>query len=108
MRDLPRGHYDLLLTDPPYAMPATYYASPWNGKQSFKAKRRWSDTSIMSAWWRLVVERVVPLMKQNAMLAVFANGPAVAAFWPILHEATKGMPVDRMGQNGEWAQGSRL
>ena len=91
MRDLPRGHFDLLLTDPPYAMPATYYANPLVG--GYKTPRRWSDTSIMTGWWRAVMERVAPLMKVNAMVAVFANGPAVAAFWPIMHEMTKGLQL---------------
>ena len=91
MRELPRGHYDLLLTDPPYAMPATYYNNPWSSTD--KAHRRWSDTSIMTGWFRLFMQRVAPLLKSNAMTAVFANGPAVAAFWPIMHELTQGMQL---------------
>ena len=91
MRELPRGHYDLLLTDPPYAMPAKYYNNPRSSTD--KAKRRWSDTSIMTGWWRMVMHRVEPLLKTNAMLAVFANGPSVAAFWPIIHEITQGMQL---------------
>ena len=91
MRDLPRGHFDLLLTDPPYAMPATYYNNTWSSTE--KARRRWSDTSIMTGWWRMVMQRVEPLLKANAMLAVFANGPSAAAFWPILHELTQGLQL---------------
>ena len=86
MRDLPRGHFDLLLTDPPYAMPATYYTGQ-------HGRRRWSDTSIMQAWWRQVMLSVVPLLKDNGMMAVFANAAAVAAFWPIMHELLKGMQL---------------
>ena len=79
MRDLPRGHYDLLLTDPPYAMPAKYYAG-------VIGKRRWSDTSIMTGWWRVVMERVVPLLKENSSMAVFCNADSMAVFWPLLYE----------------------
>ena len=96
MRDLPRGHFDLLLTDPPYAMPATYYT----GKHG---RRRWSDTSIMTGWWRLFIERLMPLLSDNAMVAVFANAAAVAAFWPIMHELFKGMQLivwDKMTGTG--------
>ena len=79
MRDLPRGHYDLLLTDPPYAMPAKYYAG-------VIGKRRWSDTSIMTGWWRVVMERVVPLLKESSSMAVFCNADSMAVFWPLLYE----------------------
>ena len=85
MRDLPRGHFDLLLTDPPYAMPAYYDGD--------KIKRRWSDTSIITGWWRVVMERVMPLLKENAMVAVFVDGPAVAALWPIMHEVTRNLQL---------------
>ena len=83
MRDLPRGYFDLLLTDPPYAMPATFYEG-----RNAAAVRHWSDSSILTGWWRGVVERVLPLLKANAMVAVFANANAVAAFWPVLFETT--------------------
>ena len=87
MRDLPRGHYDLLLTDPPYAMPATF-VSGWA-----QSKRRWSDTSIMTTWWRCVMEHVLPLLTPQAMLAVFASAHSCAALWPIIHESTQTMQL---------------
>ena len=74
--------FDLLLTDPPYAMPATYY----EGRGG--AKRRWSDSSILTGWFRGFMEKCAPCMKPNAMFAVFANGAAAAAFWPVLFECS--------------------
>ena len=71
--------FDLLLTDPPYAMPATYY-------QGRNVIRRWSDTSIMQGWWRLVMKTAMPLMKPDGMVVVFANAGAISAFWPNMFE----------------------
>ena len=79
MRDLPRCHYDLLLTDPPYAMPATYYTGA-------NTKRRWSDTLIMNRWWQFVMQQAKRILKENAQVGVFVKGEAMMAFWPVLYE----------------------
>ena len=82
MKELPRRSFDLMLTDPPWALPATYYAGR-------TAKRRWSDTSIFQAWWRLFIELALPLMKKDATIVTFCGGDAIAAMWPIMYEAAK-------------------
>ena len=74
--------FDLLLTDPPYAMPATFY-------EGRNPTRKWSDSSIMQAWWRMVIDTAIPLLKPDGMVAVFANANAVAAFWPCMYEKMK-------------------
>ena len=84
MRDLPRGHFDLLLTDPPYAMPGSYYKACNGGK----VVRRWSDTSILTGWWGAVMARAFPCLKRDAMIAVFADSHALAAFYPVMYEAS--------------------
>ena len=78
--------FDLVLTDPPYAMPATYY-------QGWNAPRKWSDSSVLSGWWKVVVETCKSLMKDDAMFATFANGNAVAAFWPALYNNSQMMQL---------------
>ena len=85
--------YDLLLTDPPYAMPAKYYES------RAAHDRRWSDTSIMSGWWRQIMRLTMPLMRPDCALAVFSGSSAIPVFWPILFEVTKGI------QLGVWDKG---
>ena len=80
------GAFDLLLCDPPYAMPATYY-------QARVKRRRWSDTSIMQAWWRQVMKTVEPKLTDNGMMCVFANAAAIAAFYPIMYECTTWLSV---------------
>ena len=86
MPTLPRKSFDLLLTDPPYAMPATYY-------QGWKNAKKWSDTSIMQAWWRVVSDEIWPLLKENAMVAVFCNAQAAATFYPIWYERTNNLQM---------------
>ena len=83
MRELPRGHYDLLLTDPPYSLPASY-ATTITGNRH---KRRWSDMSIMSGWWATVMQRAIPTLRPKAVVAVFANPNAIASWWPVMYEA---------------------
>ena len=87
MRDLPRAHYDLLLTDPPYAKPSTYEAG------LVGAKRRWSDFSVLSGWWRYFMIQAMPLMKQDSCIAAFANASALAAIYPVFYEACKLLQV---------------
>lgn len=83
MATLPRGHFDLCLTDPPYAMPATYYQA------SRFYQRRWSDSSIMCEWWRVVIGCVQPLLTANGQYAIFCSPSSLVAFYPALWEATK-------------------
>ncbi len=95
IEQFPEKSFNLILTDPPYAMPATYY----NGRN---AKRRWSDTSIMQTWWRLVIETAWPLLKPNAMICVFCNAAALVAFYPPIFEKCSNVQVavwdkDRIG-----------
>ena len=79
MPDLEKSSFDLMLTDPPYNMPASYYS----GKT---AMRKWSDTSIMQVWWRLFTEKYLPLLKPNAMVLVFTGQSALPVFWPVMYK----------------------
>ena len=71
--------FDLLLTDPPYAMPATYY-------QSRKIQKRWSDISIMQTWFRHFVEVVSPTLKPDCVVVVFCSLDSLVSFYPALYE----------------------
>ena len=76
------GKFDLLLTDPPYAMPATYY-------QSRKTQKRWSDVSIMQTWFRYFVHQVSPKMKPDCVVVVFCSLDSLVAFYPSIYESFK-------------------
>lgn len=81
MPELPPATFDLVLTDPPYAMPATYYA----GRRG-RGARRWSDTSIMRGWWGLVTRECVRLLKPSGTMIVFCNTLSSAVFVSVLYE----------------------
>lgn len=69
---LPR--VSLALTDPPFFLPAQHYASrsEWS--------KAWGDTSILSAWWGLVLD-ALPL-RGDGSVVTFCDGPAFAVFFP--------------------------
>ena len=69
---LPRA--DLVLTDPPFFLPAQHYSSraEW--------AKAWGDTSILSAWWGLVLD-ALPLTQTGSVVS-FCDGPAFAVFFP--------------------------
>ena len=83
MKILPeiKGKFDLLLTDPPYAITTAYAAF---GQK--KVEKRWSDTSIMETWFRCLLDLIKPLMNDTAVFVFFAGAPAVATWFPVLYE----------------------
>ena len=87
MPELPRGKFDLILTDPPYAMPAQYYM-----QAGTNVRKRWSDTLIFAGWWRTVVDTCLPLLAENSALAVFCNETAAAVMLPPIFERLRRRP----------------
>ena len=79
---LQNEYYDMILTDPPYAMPVTYHPQTWTAPP----QKRWSDTSIMQHFFRLFVEISKPKIKPIGTIAVFCNAVAAAAFVPGIYE----------------------
>lgn len=74
--------YDLLLTDPPYAMPASFY----NGWRTDRFSRRWSDTTIMHRWFTTFLGVVRPVLNDTASLLVFCDTISSAVFTGALYE----------------------
>lgn len=73
---LPRGSVDLVLTDPPFFMPATHYQSRTQWQRS------WGDTSVLAAFWGVVLDSVIPLMRATGHLISFCNGDSYPVFYP--------------------------
>lgn len=86
MPELPRKSFDLMIADPPYAMPATYYLGRY-------IEKKWSDASIMQGWWRYVMDTAVPLLKDNAMALVFCNAASLVSFYPTMYQKTESLQV---------------
>lgn len=70
---------DLVLTDPPFFMPATHYQS------RVEWQRSWSDTTVLAAFWRAVVDGVVPLLRPTGHMLTFCNGDSYPVFYPEMY-----------------------
>ena len=70
---------DLLLTDPPFFMPAQHYAArkEW--------QRSWGDTSILASWWDSTVELLMGSLKPTANFATFCDDESYPVFYPALY-----------------------
>lgn len=71
--------FDLLLTDPPFFMPATHYQS------RVKWKRSWSDTSILKHFWEGIVDLSIEKIKPTGHFLTFCNHESYPVFYPILY-----------------------
>lgn len=75
--DLPR--VDLILTDPPFFMPAQHYA----GRTGWQ--RSWADTSILASWWDRLVDVLVPRLREHGHFITFCDDESYAVFYPALY-----------------------
>src|SRR5215207_1947438 len=67
---------DLLLTDPPFFMPATHYQS------RVQYQRVWSDTSILATFWAVVLDALIPAVRPTGHAITFCNGDSYPVFYP--------------------------
>lgn len=67
---------DLLLTDPPFFMPAQHYSSrsQW--------QRTWGDTAILGRWWSSVLDVVLPHLRPTASAFAFCDDESYPVFYP--------------------------
>lgn len=70
---------DLVLTDPPFFMPATHYQSRvgW--------QRTWGDTSILRVFWEQVTNSFVAKMKDTGHAFIFCNHESYPVFYPVMY-----------------------
>jgi site-specific DNA-methyltransferase (adenine-specific) len=69
---------DAIITDPPFFMPATHYQSRVDWAKS------WADTTILATWWAQVVEKSLPLLKEEGHFMAFCNGESYPVFYPAM------------------------
>lgn len=67
---------DLVLTDPPFFMPASHYQSRVNWQ------RRWGDTSILRGFWSAVLDGVIPILNKTGHFLCFCNHESYPVFYP--------------------------
>jgi site-specific DNA-methyltransferase (adenine-specific) len=70
---------ELVLTDPPFFMPAIHYQS------RVQWQRSWSDTSVLAAFWATVLELCIPLMPPRGHFLTFCNGDSYPVFYPEIY-----------------------
>ncbi len=69
---------DLVLTDPPFFMPAQHYQS------RAKWQRQWGDTSILATFWEVVTEVMVGSLRKTGHLLTFCNHESYPVFYPVM------------------------
>lgn len=67
---------DLLLTDPPFFMPAQHYSSRTDWQRS------WGDTQVLQRWWGVVLDAAVPRLKPTASAYAFCDNESYPLFYP--------------------------
>ncbi len=70
---------DLILTDPPFFMPATHYQSRLTWQRS------WGDTSVMGIFWSVILDLSLPLLQNKGHFITFCNGESFAVFYPEMY-----------------------
>jgi DNA modification methylase len=98
---------DLVLTDPPFFMPAQHYAS------RSKWQRSWGDTSILGRWFAQVLDALVPRMNPTARVLCFCDDESYPVFYPELYRRFDTMAAlvwDKggIGMGSEWRHGHEL
>lgn len=76
---LERGSVDLVLTDPPFFMPAIHYQS------RVRWARSWGDTSILASFWSVILDAAIPTLQATGHLITFCNGDSYPVFYPEMY-----------------------
>ena len=75
MKKLPRNSIDLLLTDPPFFMPAEHYQS------RIQYQRNFADLSPLRIFWEQVTLEVVRVLKPTGHFITFCNCDSYPVFY---------------------------
>jgi DNA modification methylase len=75
MRGLPKNSVDLIITDPPFFMPASHY-------QSRKGwQRKFGDLSPLKVFWTEITKECARLLKPTGHIFVFCNCDSYPVFY---------------------------
>lgn len=70
---------DLVLTDPPFFMPAVHFQS------RIEWQRTWGDTSILAMFWRTVLDETLRVLRPTGHFLAFCNGDSYPVFYPEMY-----------------------
>lgn len=99
--EIDKASIDVILTDPPFFMPATHYSSRTHWQRS------WGDTSVLAAFWAASLDGMVPTLKQSGHLLSFCNGDSYPVFYPDVYrrfDVVRSLVWDkgRIGMGAPW------
>lgn len=81
MKEMPDNYVDLVITDPPYFIPAQSYV----GKRGEgNAKRNIGDTSIMKGYFERVFEELDRITKKSGTWYVFCDAQSYPIFYQVM------------------------
>ncbi len=83
MKDIPDNSIDLVLTDPPYFLPATHYQT----RKSFS--RNFSDLGILEHFIKDFFNEVKRVIKDDGVIYVFCDGQSYPLFYYHLYHFCK-------------------
>jgi site-specific DNA-methyltransferase (adenine-specific) len=98
---------DLVLTDPPFFMPAQHYNSRANWQRS------WGDTSVLGRWFAQVIAALIPRMNPTARILSFCDDESYPVFYPELYRrfdtlASLVWDKSSIGMGSEWRHSHEL
>lgn len=70
---------DVIVTDPPFFMPAAHFQS------RVKWQRSWGDVSMLGIAWSAFLDVLVPRLKSTGHFVSFCNGDSYPVFYPEMY-----------------------
>ncbi len=70
---------DVVLTDPPFFMPATHYQSRRHWQRS------WSDTTVLATFWAVILDLAIKTLTPRGHFITFCNGDSYPVFYPEMY-----------------------
>ena len=105
--EIARASVDVVLTDPPFFMPAAYYGIKGSHSGRPLASRSWGDTSVLASFWGQVVDLSIPTLRRTGHLLTFCNGESYPVFYPEVYRRFDSSSVlvwdkGRIGMGRPW------
>jgi len=83
MRTFPKESVDIILTDPPYFLPAKHYQT----RKEFK--RNFADLGIVEGFFKSIFSEFDRILKRSGLLYVFCDGQSYPLFYFYSYPITK-------------------
>jgi DNA modification methylase len=75
LKKLPDKSIDIIITDPPYFIPATHYETRKRFKRSF------ADLGILEGFFREIFNQIDRILKDDGLFYIFCNGQSYPLFF---------------------------